>query len=57
MMTLAETTTFVIPAKAGIHRPPLKFHLPEMDPRLPAGQFILSGWRATQSKGGGDNSV
>jgi hypothetical protein len=32
-----QSDSFVIPAKAGIHHPPMKFIPPVMDPRLRGG--------------------
>jgi hypothetical protein len=49
--TLTETN-LVIPAKAGIHHPPLKFLRQVMDPRLTCGQFILSARPAGSRRAG-----
>jgi hypothetical protein len=47
-------TNLVTPAQAGVHHLPDNFQVPVMDSRLPIGQFILSGWLASQPKGGND---
>jgi hypothetical protein len=37
----ASVLLFVIPAKVGIHLPPVKFHLPVMGPRLRGGDEMF----------------
>jgi hypothetical protein len=37
----ASVLLFVIPAKAGIHLPPLKFHRSVMGPRLRGGDEVF----------------
>jgi hypothetical protein len=56
-MASGEITNFVTPAKAGVHHRWWKFHRQVMDSRLTFGQFILSGWLASQPKGGNDEVV